>query len=76
MMDGVDAGCNKVECKTEDATMLEEGTKHNHIRRHNDKFDDKTTREIRVDTFKKNAGRHAQECTQLVLEHGMPHSIV
>jgi hypothetical protein len=70
-----DAECDEEECKIEDATMLEEGTKHDQIRRHDNEFD-KTTRVIRVDAFKKNAGGHAQECAQLALERGAPHSIV
>jgi hypothetical protein len=51
--------------------MLEEGTKHDQIRRHDNEFD-KTTREIRVDAFKKNAGGHAQECAQLAFR--TPHA--
>jgi hypothetical protein len=59
-----DAECDEVECKTENATMLEEGTKHDKTRRHDNEFD-KMARWIRVDVFKKNADGHAQECMQL-----------
>jgi hypothetical protein len=55
--------------------MLEEGTIHDQIRRHDSEFD-KTTREIRMDAFKMNAGGDAQECAQLASERGAPHSIV
>jgi len=61
-----------IECKTDDATMLEEETKHDQIRRQDSDFNQR----IRVDAFKKNASGYAQECAQLALERGAPHSIV
>jgi hypothetical protein len=42
--DGCDAECDEVECETEDVTMLEEGTKHDQIRRHDNEFDKTTNR--------------------------------
>jgi hypothetical protein len=45
---------DEVECKTADATMLEEGTKHDRIRRYNNEFD-KTKGDARADPFNLNA---------------------
>jgi hypothetical protein len=42
--DGCDAECDEVECGTENATMLEEGTKDDQIRRHDNEFDKTTNR--------------------------------
>jgi hypothetical protein len=55
----------------EDTTMLEEG------KISGDTIASSTRRlEIRMDAFKRNAGGDAQECAQLALERGAPHSIV
>ena len=62
-----------IECKTDDAIMLEE-TKHDQIWRHDNDFD-KTTREF-VDAFKNNATGHAQEHRQVVIERSALHLTV